>query len=122
MMIFGVLLVKNLRAMREEKGVSQQKVADAIGSNQQSIHRYENGDYEPDIQTLTLLADYFETSIDYLVGRTDIRKKIERVEEYALNHGEAKLIDKIREFSPEYRKCLSVMLDALTEVADNTNK
>lgn len=121
-MIFGVLLVKNLRAMREEKGVSQQKVADAIGSNQQSIHRYENGDYEPDIQTLTLLADYFETSIDYLVGRTDIRKKIERVEEYALNHGEAKLIDKIREFSPEYRKCLSVMLDALTEVADNTNK
>ena len=39
------------------KGVGQQKVADAIGSNRQSIHRYENGDYESDIQTLVLLAE-----------------------------------------------------------------
>ena len=63
--------MKNLKFLRDEKSVSQQKVADAIGSNQQSIHRYENGDYEPDIQTLTLLADYFDTSIDYLVSRQD---------------------------------------------------
>ena len=115
-----MLSLKNLKALRDEKGVSQQKVADAIGSNQQSIHRYENGDYEPDIQTLTLLADYFETLIDYLVGRTDIRKKIEPVEKYALNHEETEIIDRFRAFSPEYRKCLSTMLDAITEVANNT--
>jgi len=112
--------VKNLKFLRVEKSVSQQKVADAIGSNQQSIHRYENGDYEPDIQTLTLLADYFDTSIDYLVGRTEIRKKIEPTEEYALNDDEANLVDKFRGFSPEYRKCLSDMLDALVAVVDST--
>ena len=112
--------MKNLKLLRDEKGVSQQRVADAIGSNQQSIHRYENGDYEPDIQTLTLLADYFDTSIDYLVGRAEVRNKIEAVEKYALTHGEAALIDQFREFAPEYKKCLSTMLDALAEVAGNT--
>ena len=112
--------MKNLRPLRHEKGVSQQKVADAIGSNQQSIHRYENGDYEPDIQTLVLLADYFETSIDYLVGRTDIRKKIEPVEEFALNREEAKMVGEIRDFPAKYRKCISAVLDALAEAADST--
>ena len=112
--------MKNLKFLRDEKEVSQQKVADAIGSNQQSIHRYENGDYEPDIQTLTLLADYFETSIDYLVGRTEVRKKKEPVEQYALNHEEATLVDTFRGLSPKYRKCFSAMLDALVEVVKNT--
>ena len=111
--------MKNLKVLRDEKGVSQQKVADAIGSNQQSIHRYENGDYEPDIQTLTMLADYFNTSIDYLVGRTDIRKNIEPVEKYALNHEESDLVDKFRLLMPEYRKCHASMLNALIEVANN---
>jgi len=100
-------------------GVSQQKLADAIGSNQQSIHRYENGDYEPDIRTLSLLADFFGTSIDFLVGRTEIRDKIEPTEVYALNCEEANLMDKVRVFSPEYIKCLNVMIDALIVVSDS---
>ena len=110
--------MRNLRLLREEKGVSQQKLADAIGSTQQAIHRYENGDYEPDIRTMSLLADYFNTSIDFLVGRTEIRKKIEPVETYALNYEETKLMDAVRSLTPEYRKCLSSMLGALLEVAD----
>jgi transcriptional regulator with XRE-family HTH domain len=114
-----VLSVKNLKMLRDEKGVSQQKVADAIGSNQQSIHRYENGDYEPDIQTMTLLADYFDTSIDFLVGRIEIRKKIEPVEEYALNHEEAQLMDTFRSLAPTYRKYLAVMLDTFVEAVNH---
>ena len=110
--------MKNLKRLREEKGVSQQTVAEAIGSSQQSIHRYENGDYEPDISTMSLLATYFETSIDYMVGRTDIRRKIEPVEEYALNSEESMYIDDVRSLSPEHRKAFATMLNALLEVAD----
>ena len=102
--------------MRSEKRVSQQKVADAVNISQQSIHRYENGDYEPDIKTLKLLADYFETSIDFLVGRTEIRNKIEPVEKYALNKEESKLIDRFRELTPEYKKYHTKVLDELTKV------
>jgi len=110
--------MKNLKRLRAEKGLSQQKVADAIGSTQQSIHRYENGDYEPDIQTLSLLAGYFETSIDFLVGRTDERKKVERVEKYALNHDESKVVDELRNLPPEYKKLFNTMFNGLVEFAD----
>ena len=110
--------LKNLKLLRAEKGVSQQKVADAINSNQQSIHRYENGDYQPDIETLIALADYFDTSIDYIVGRTDIRNRIERVDKYSLNKEEAKLIDNFRDFSPEYKKYQTVMMSMLTDIRD----
>ena len=112
--------MQNLKQLREEKGVSQQKLADAIGSNQQSIHRYEKGDYEPDIRTLSLMADFFDTSIDYLVGRTDIRKKIEPVESYALNNEEQRLLNEVRCLTPEYRRFMATMLNALLDVADNT--
>ena len=98
------MLLENLKTLRAEKGVSQQKVAEAIGTYQQSIHRYENGGYEPDIQTLKALADYFDTSIDYIVGRTDVRNKIEKVEKYALNKEESEIIDRYRELSQEYKQ------------------
>ena len=39
--------------------------------NQNSISRYENGEREADYETLIKFADYFGTSIDYLLGRTD---------------------------------------------------
>jgi len=113
--VIGVLYLTNLKLLRDEKGVSQQKVADAVGSNQQSIHRYENGDYEPDIQTMVSLADYFDTSIDYLVGRTEIKRKIEPVEKYALNQEEASLIEVYRGFLPEYKQCLVTMTEALSK-------
>ena len=39
--------------------------------NQNSISRYETGEYQSDYETLIKLADYFNVSIDYLVERTD---------------------------------------------------
>lgn len=63
-------MVKNLRALRLAKGISQQQLADVIGTTQQSINKYENHSTEPDIDTLIQLADYFETSIDELVDHT----------------------------------------------------
>lgn len=63
---------KNLKRLRERRGVSQTDVATAIGngSTQQKISAWETGSIEPDIRSLCLLADYFGVSIDYLVGHT----------------------------------------------------
>lgn len=105
--------MNNLKALREEKRISQQRLAEHIGTNQQNIHRYENGFYEPDIRTLKLLADFFDTSIDYLVGNTVVRHKIETVERFDLNENEANLIDKYRELNISARKSVVVMIDAL---------
>ncbi len=45
-------------------------IADYLGITQQSVNRYEKQKFEPDIGTLILLADYFETTVDYLIGHT----------------------------------------------------
>ncbi len=62
-------MLSQLKKLRKSKCISQQKLADAIGTSQQAINRYENQDIEPDIETLIKLADYFEVSLDYLVAR-----------------------------------------------------
>ena len=66
-------MLRNLRKLRMEHHISQQALAAAVNVSQQSINRYENHNIEPDISTLIRLADYFDTSIDYLVGRTVVR-------------------------------------------------
>lgn len=68
-------MVKNLKLLRNQNKISQQQLADVIGVTQQSINKYENHPVEPDIETLIKIADYFETTIDYLVGRTENSKE-----------------------------------------------
>lgn len=61
-------MVKNLRKLRNEYKISQKQLADVIGVSQQSINKYENHNIEPDIETLKSIANYFNTSVDYLIG------------------------------------------------------
>lgn len=58
-----------LKKLVAETGVSQQKLADYLGVTLQSVNYYINGKREPNIATLIKLADYFDVSVDYLVGR-----------------------------------------------------
>ena len=60
-----------LKELRVSKGISQLKLAMELSMNQNSISRYETGAREADYNTLILLADYFNVSIDYLLERTD---------------------------------------------------
>ncbi len=60
-----------LRELRKSKGISQLKLAMDLNMNQNSVSRYENGEREADYATLISIADYFDVSIDYLLGRTD---------------------------------------------------
>jgi transcriptional regulator with XRE-family HTH domain len=104
-------VLKNLKKLREEKGISQQKLADDIGLSQQSINKYENHSIEPEIETMKKVADYFETSRDYLVGHTDIRHKIEPVERFELNEAEATLIEKYRRLPAKFRVSIASLMD-----------
>ncbi len=60
-----------LRELRKERGISQLKLALDLSTNQNTISRYETGEREPGIVELIALADYFDVSVDYLIGRTD---------------------------------------------------
>lgn len=58
-----------LKELRESKGLTQKEVAEIIGYSEISYGRYENGKREPDISTLCKLAEYFNVTVDYLIGR-----------------------------------------------------
>ena len=105
--------MENLRLLRESFKMSQQKLADEFDLAQSQIQSYETGAYEPDIATLKRFAGYFETSVDYLIGLTDIRRKIEPASEYHLNETEKEYVDRFRRLLPKQRKSLSVFLDTL---------
>ena len=67
--------MKNLKALRLSKKLSQQQLALRLDLSQQTIYKYENGITEPDIATLIKLAGYFNTSVDYLIGNTNNPQK-----------------------------------------------
>ena len=108
-------MLKNLKKLRLRKGLSQQRLADIIGVSQQSVNKYENHSIEPDMDTLISLANFFHTSVDYLVGHTDIDYIIEKVNHYDLNQDEARLLD-------GYRKLTDAEKESIQLVIDNYNK
>lgn len=62
---------KRLRKLRERQRRKQYVVSELCGLNRSTIRRYERGEMEPSAEALSAIADYFEVSIDYLLGRTD---------------------------------------------------
>lgn len=92
-------MLKRIKQLRAQKGISQQQLADVLGTSQQSINKYENHDIQPDISTLIRIANYFNTSVDYIIENTDIERLIEPIEKYDLNKVECKLIDDFRQLN-----------------------
>lgn len=62
---------EKLKELRKQKGVSQRKVAEAIGVTLSAYSNYEQGIREPSNQILINLCKYFDVSADYLLGLKD---------------------------------------------------
>ena len=59
------------RNLLSEHGFTQQSIANKLNTTQQTVSRWINGQNEPDLKMLNSLADIFNCSIDYLLGRED---------------------------------------------------
>lgn len=108
-------MLKNLKQLREASSVSQRKLANAIGVSQQSINKYENHKIEPDIDTMIKIADYFNTSVDYLIGHTEIQRKIESTSTWELNEEERQILCGYRRLSGKKRKSIAMIIDSYNE-------
>ena len=64
-----------LKAIRKNKGITQKQLAAAIGASERGIQQYELGERKPAFVVLIALADYFDVSLDYLCGRSDVRER-----------------------------------------------
>ena len=69
---------EQLRKAREEKGITQQTLAENVYVTRQTISRYENGERYPDIVTLKKLSSVLGVSTDFLLGDDEIAKVVEK--------------------------------------------
>ena len=64
---------ERLKQLRENKGITQEKISSDLNINRATYAHYETGRRQPDLDTVKLFAEYHNCSIDYLLGKTDIR-------------------------------------------------
>ena len=67
-------LRKNLAMLRVEKGLSQRQCAKEFGISQALLSHYENGQREPGLAFLLKASEYYDVSVDFLLGRTPLRE------------------------------------------------
>ncbi len=67
-----MLCAERIKELRLEKGISQAALAKAIGVSQKAVDFWEKGENEPKASYILKLADFFDVSTDYLLGRGDI--------------------------------------------------
>jgi HTH-type transcriptional regulator, competence development regulator len=75
------MLGENIAKLRKEKGLSQYELADRLGFSRGKLSNYEQGSRQPDYDTLKKIADYFEVTIDHLLGREEVKTKEDSLEE-----------------------------------------
>ena len=64
---------QRLRELRKERGLLQKNIAEVLNITRAAITQYENDYRFPDQQMLMKIADFYEVTLDYLLGRTDFR-------------------------------------------------
>lgn len=64
-----------LKELREEKGMNQQQLANALDVTRQTISNYENNKRVPNKEMLEIIADFFNVDMNYLYGQSDIKNK-----------------------------------------------
>lgn len=66
------IFAKRLKELRNSRRIFQREMAEYLGISLRGYQCYEAGQNYPDVSGLIKLADYFDVSIDYLVGRSDM--------------------------------------------------
>lgn len=97
-----------LKTLRIKRGVTQDQLADVVGVAQQTVAKWESRKRSPGLDTIVKLSNYFNVSLDYLLGRSSNPNF-----EYRLGTSEAELVEDYRAVDDEKKKCLLYFADFL---------
>ena len=67
-------LSDRLKELRTSNNLTQKKISEMLGISERAYQHYEYGSREPNLETLSRLASFFNCSVDYLLGRTEIKE------------------------------------------------
>ena len=107
-----------IKELRNEKKQTLKQMAEAFGTSNQVISRYELGQAEPDFETLIKIADYFNVSVDYLRGRTDKRFTSDKT----FTTEQLRLLNAFDALIPPMQEYILEMVEKLVEQPQNTVK
>lgn len=112
----------NLKAARKKSGKTQKEVAEGIGIGQGTYKNYETGAREPNGETLVAIANYFDVSTDYLLGRPDAKEPADPIDK--LMTVDEMERDLFREWLTLDKSARTAFLDVLRNIvaADNQRK
>lgn len=68
-------LTERIRMLRENNHLTQRQLAEYLGLRQQTYSRYERGELIPSLNSMDALAEFYDTSVDFLVGLTDVPER-----------------------------------------------
>ena len=105
----------NLRKLREEKNITQVKLSTDLEVSQELISRYELGSSFPQPQMLIKLSNYFNCSIDYLLGVTDVRTPVKYLSLSSDTIKNAEIINKYNSLSNTYKEFFERLLSCLLD-------
>ena len=92
------MIGKKIFDLRKENGKTQKEIALYLKISQQAYANYESNKREPDIDTLIKIADYFDVSVDYLLGKSENKNK---PADENISELDKKLITLLLELSPD---------------------
>ena len=108
---FGDILTE----LREDRGVTQKQLGQILHVTGGTISNYEQGVHYPDLEKLIELADYFDVTTDYLLGRADLNISPD-VFSFVLPNGNTvgQTVNQIRKLPPEVQRAILLLLDRMS--------
>lgn len=114
-------IASTLKELRIEANLTQTELSSRLNVGQATIACYENGQREPHLSILLAYADYFECSLDYLVGRTDdvgniVITKNQHYEQLStLKKDEIEILQKYTKLNPNKKTKIHGYIDGLLD-------
>ena len=102
--------------LRKEKGLNQVALGMKLNVSQKMISAYENETHQPSIDTLIRMSKIFNTSVDYILGVSNIRATAENFSMNGLTQDEIELLSLFKELSKDKQKQAIGILFALKQI------
>ena len=114
--------MNRMREIRKKRKMTMKQIGELVGASESAVSMWENGKHQPDLQTLSRIADILSVTTDELLGRSDdsldndtmqIRERLRSDPNYRL------LFSAAKNASPEHLKAAAAMLKALEPEYDD---
>lgn len=96
--------------LREELNMTKAQLAKSVHVSSSSISEYERNTMSPSLPVLIELADYFDVSVDFLLGRTDNRISIKRLDEQLQTKFGNIRLDAVLDFNEDQRAIMAILV------------